>query len=73
MTGMIVSVMLGVVIYWVAAEIYDRMKKQEEKMDWTVAIGLGVIHLALCGALVAMVWYGPLSKQVKREDVKKDK
>ncbi len=42
-------------------------------MDWTVAIGLGVIHLFLCGTLVAMVWYGPLSEQVKREDKKKDK
>ena len=42
-------------------------------MDWTVAIGLGVIHLALCGVLVAMVWHGPLSKQVEREEQKKDK
>jgi hypothetical protein len=27
MTGLIVSVLVGVVVYWITAEIYDKIKK----------------------------------------------
>ncbi len=33
------------------------------EMDWTVGALLFGIHMALCASVIAMVWYGPLTKR----------
>jgi hypothetical protein len=42
-------------------------------MEWTIAIGLAVLHLALCAVVVAIAWHGPLARQVKLQDQRKSK
>ena len=48
-------------------------------MDWTTAVLLFAIHIGLVSTVIAMAWYGPLTKQTLKvadktkaaEDLKK--
>jgi hypothetical protein len=37
-------------------------------MDWTTALMLFGIHMALCSVVVAMVWHGPLARQERAKE-----
>ena len=38
------------------------------ELDWTLGALLFGIHMALCASVVAMVWYGPLSRQQRAKE-----
>ena len=38
------------------------------ELDWTVGALLFGTHIALCASVVAMVWYGPLSKRERAKE-----
>ena len=43
-------------------------------MDWTTAVLLFGIHMAMVATVVAMVWNGPLTKQtLAKEKVRENK
>ncbi len=38
------------------------------ELDWTVGALLFGIHMALCASVIAMAWFGPLSKRQRAKE-----